>query len=237
MNCKLIFMSILISTFNKQTVKIFHHFTDSQKKNEANKIQAAWSDYKHWPSKAEVKRAALLAWEGHLTTVNDMRIEDMDISDIPLAQMEKLTAIVTVGVEIINLTPTSQLSSILACVKCTVLWLSDMQLSEENTRALVIAMRDRVERVGLGDMDITLLTKYDGRTRCRELWVEGDTRTRHGDRLRSWAANVGWTVTVDTEKWLVTQRAKRKRQGWIHGMGEPLNLPPKRIILDLSSSS
>ena len=71
----------------------------------AAKIQDdGWLRYQ--PSLSEVKTAALLAWEGHLTSLKNMHIVNMDITDIPLAQMEKLTAIVTVGVEIINLTPT-----------------------------------------------------------------------------------------------------------------------------------
>ena len=133
----------------------------------------------------------------------------MDISDIPSDQMDKLVSIVTERVWIYNMTPASRVSSILASVQCTVLGLKDMKLSEENTRALVTAMRDRVQRVWLVSgvtLDIKKLTQYDGRGRCRELRVGYDTRRRLGDRLRVWAADKGWTVTRDDDVWLRMER-------------------------------
>ena len=125
------------------------------RRTEAAKIQADWSDQCHEPSEAEVKRAALLAWEGHLTSVEHLRIVDKSIRDIPRDQMEKLASIVTVGVIINNMTHTDQLGSILASVKCPGLGMEDMELSDTETRALVTAMRDRVERVWLYE-DVTL---------------------------------------------------------------------------------
>ena len=80
---------------------------------------------------------------------------------------------------------------ILASVQCTELVLYDMILmSEENTRALVTAMRDRVQTVVLYavTLDIEELTQYDGRGRCRELQVWDEMRWRYGARLREWAA-------------------------------------------------
>ena len=121
----------------------------------AAKIQKYNSRY-NWlnePSVSEVKNVALLAWEGHLTSLEGMRIMNMDITDIPLAQMKKLTAIFTGnGVLISNITPSSHLSSILAGVKCKKLVLCEMALSEENIRALVTAMRERVKDVLLDNI-------------------------------------------------------------------------------------
>ena len=152
-------------------------------------------------------RAALLAWKGHLTSVECMDIRDMDITDIPLVQVEKLTAIVTERVLIDNMTPSCRLSSILASVQCLKLELNNMKLSEENTRDLFTAMRERVGDVELYNitLDMEQLTKYDGWGRCRELAVGRDTRTRHEDRLRRWAADKGWIVTADVG-WLVMER-------------------------------
>ena len=147
--------------------------TDPQKRTEADRIQAAWSRPSHGPRKTEVERAALLAQEEYLTSVEYMRIENMDISDIPSDQMDKLASIATERVIIDNMTPASRVSSILASVQCTELLLRNMKLSEENTRALVTAMRDRVQTVVLYavTLDIEELTQYDGQGRCRELWV------------------------------------------------------------------
>ena len=127
---------------------------------------------------------------------------NMDISDIPSDQMDKLASIVTQIIGIRNMTPTSRVSSILACVQCPELWLGNMKLSEENTRALVAAMRNRVQTVGqLFVTHIKELTQYDGQGRCRELRVWCDTWTL--GRLRRWAADKRWTVTQDNDVWLL----------------------------------
>ena len=95
--------------------------TDPQKRSEADRIQAAWSQpWGHKARKTEVERAALLAQEEYLTSVKYLDIRDMDISDIPSDQMDKLASIVTSSVWIDNMTPASRVSSILASVQCTV---------------------------------------------------------------------------------------------------------------------
>jgi len=182
---------------------------DPQKKSDVAKIQAALSQESHELSEAEIKRAALLAWEGHLTSVENMRIVNMSITDIPRDHMEKLASIVTETVWIDNMTHGDQLGSILASVKCPVLGLCNMRLNQAETRALVTAMRYRVETVGLYNetLDIEELTRYDGQGRCSVLWVETDnTRVRYRDRLRGWAADKGWTVTRDNDRRLEIKR-------------------------------
>ena len=177
--------------------------------NEAARIQADWSQEYHVPSEAEMKRAALLAWEGHLTSVKYMRIENISITDIPRDHMEKLASIVTGIVRIYNMTHADQLDGILASVKCSELELWRMELSKVETRALVTAMRDRVQKVWLFSgvtLDIEELTQYDGQGRCSVLGVGGDTRERYGDRLRRWAVDKGWTLTEDDKWWLVMKR-------------------------------
>ena len=105
-----------------------------------------------------LKRAVRLAWEGHLTSVEYMDIRDMNIKNIPRGHMEKLASIVTRRVW---MTQADQLGGILARVKCPVLCLRDMELSEVETRALVTAMKERVQRVRLWGvtLDIEELTK------------------------------------------------------------------------------
>ena len=118
--------------------------------------------------------------------------------------MDKLASIVTRIVDIINMTPASRVGSILANVQCPVLSLWNMELSEENTQALVTAMT-RVQGVVLDGvtLDIEELTQYDGQGRCSELWVLYDKRERYRDRLRRWTAHKGWRVTLDNDMWLV----------------------------------
>ena len=180
----------------------------AQMPEEAGKIQAVWSQWSHVPSEAEMKRAALLAWEDHLTSVENMTIENISITDIPRDHMEKLASIVTGIVKIDNMTHADQLGGILASVKCTDLWLWRMELSEAETRALVTAMRDRVQEVELrsrATLDIEELTQYDGQGRCSKLGVWRG-RERYGARLREWTADKGWTVTDDDEYELVMER-------------------------------
>jgi len=176
---------------------------DPQKKSDVDKIQAAWSSESHQPS-AEIKKAALLAWEGHLTSVEFMTIMDKSITDIPRDHMEKLASIITRSVGIVSMTHADQLGSILASVKCPVLGLCNMRLNQAETRALVNAMRDRVEAVGLVSvtLDIGEITQYDGQGRCSVL--VGYNRNR--DWVRGWAAHKGWTVTEDDNMRLEIKR-------------------------------
>ena len=175
-------------------------FTDPQKRNEAERIYVAWSQ-PHCPSKTEVETAAVLAQEEYLTSVKCMKIMNMDISDIPSDQMDKLASIVIETVDIRNMTPASLVSSILASVQCPWLRLYNMELTKADTWTLVTAMRDRVLIVTLWHvpLDIEELSQYDGQGRCRKFRVWGDKRTR--DRLRWWEADKRWTVLVDNGEW------------------------------------
>ena len=152
---------------------------------------------------SEVRRAALLAWEGYITSVKCLNISNLDITDIPVDQMKKLTSIVTERVCIDDITPLSQLGNILTSVKCLVLSLDNMELCEADTRALVTAMRDRVAAVGLCrglTLNIEELTKYDGQGQCSVLRVmDHHFRSRVWARLKKWAAKIGWTWSWDID--------------------------------------
>merc|ERR1711976_73394 len=137
-----------------------------------------------------------------------MGIVNIDISEISSDQLGKLSSIVTDGVVIDNITPSTQLGPILASVQSEWLSLYHVSLSEENTRALVTAMRERVQTVQLSDvtLDLELLADYDGQGHCTKLDVGWDTRDRYGARLRDWAGDRGWRVTQDELGRLVMQR-------------------------------
>ena len=148
------------------------------KRTEANKIRADWSEPSHKPSEAEIRRAALLAWEGRLTSVEWMFIDDINITDIPQDQMENLTSIVKWRVGITNMTHASQLGSILTSIQSTLLWLENMELSKKETQALVITMRDRVKCVMVYNvtLEIEELTLYDCQGHCAGSYVRGVTQ-------------------------------------------------------------
>ena len=140
-----------------------------------------------------------------MSSVKEMNIVNIienivNISEISSDNIGKLTSIVTDEVYINNMTPVSQLGAILASVQSEVLSLQNMSLSEENTRALVTAMRARVQSVVLWNnvtLDLELLAAYDGEGRCTRLELRGDTRAKYETRLRRWAGDKGWAVTED----------------------------------------
>ena len=169
-----------------------------------------WSQELHRPSEDKIKRAALLAWEGNLTSMECMRIKDKSITDIPLDHMEKLASVVTTTVNINMMNHDDQLESILASIKCPVLWLNMMELSDTETQALVTAMKDRVQFVrfwyyGCG-IEIRELLQYDGQGCCS--WIELGVYTRiyYEKKLTRWAADKGWTIKVDNDGGLVMKR-------------------------------
>ena len=181
-------------------------FMDTRR-TEADKIQADWSSVNEWrnPSEAEIRRAALLAWEGHLTSVEFMEILEKSITDIPQDHMERLASVVTSRVSICDKThnlSSNVTCSILASINCPELCLC-MDLAIPETRALVIAMKDRVETLKLGSdvtfLDIEEMTLYDGQGRCSALEVWGNTRDRYGLRLRRWAEDKGWRCRVESD--------------------------------------
>merc|ERR1712110_184589 len=171
---------------------------DVQKETEVDKIQATWSHRYHMPSEAELKTAAQLAQEGYLSTVEFLRIVDKDISEIPSDNIGKLSSIVIHEVNIDNITHSTQLDAILSSAQSAQLYLLNMSLSKENTRALVTSMT-RVEGVYLNGvtLDPELLADYDGQGQCNYLAMFGDTATRYGDRFRRWAVDKGWRVGYD----------------------------------------
>ena len=86
--------------------------------------------------------------------------------------------------------------------------LDNTVLNETETRALVTAMRDRVERVALGGevtLDIEELSEYDGGGTCGGLGVVGETRRRYEARLRSRILS-GWSVSLNDMFALVIER-------------------------------
>ena len=114
-----------------------------------------------------------------------------------------------------TVTHASHLWGILSSVTCSQLWLLGITLSETETRVLVTAMKDQVEAVRLSGvtLDMEEVCLYDGRGRCRDLQLDGDTKAMWGERIRGWSARVGWgglchlTMILDwsRSKWINQQ--------------------------------
>ena len=166
------------------------------------------SDWLEWPSLSMMRLAAQLAWEGHLPSVKEMTLMDIDLSDIRQDHICKLTSIVTNRVWIYNITPAS-LDIILESVRCSKLILWNMRLSEPQTQALVTALTERLEDVMLTEdstLDIQTLFQYNGQGKCLKLMVqiEDDMMERYEERLQRWGAEIGWKVSTDD--WLYMER-------------------------------
>jgi len=193
---------------NGNTINVIDLLSDPKKRFEADKIKEEWRQITHRPTLSEVKQAALLAWEGYLTSLEFMNIRNMDITEILRDQMNNLTSIVTKRVMLENIT-NIELSSILASVTATRLLLLNVELSEEDTRALVTAMRVHLEEVWLENVTLNIeqLCQYEGLGKCRELTVCGDTRRKYESCLRSWAAQKRWILTLDYDEMLMMEKA------------------------------
>ena len=159
------------------------------------------------PSLSMLKLAVQLASEGHLRSVEEVWLKNIDLS--ASVKIEKLASIVTARVVIDNIMPTSLLDIILESVRCSGLSLCNMRLTEPQTRALVTALTKRLVTVTLDysvTLDIQTLCKYKGQGKCQSLEVRYDTRRMYEERLRQWAAEVGWAVKADDFRGLTMTR-------------------------------
>lgn len=185
----------------------FEDKTDKRRISEAYSYIGSRMSESDWledqPSMSMVRLAAQLAWEGHLPSVKNMRLEYMDLSGIPCDQMGKLASKVThkVFIDLINwpstYMPSTHLDIILENIRCQVLLLSNMTLTESQTQALVTAMRDRVENVELHvgvTLDIEALCQYNGQGTCWKLLVKDMVKNdRVSARFKRWKTEVDWS--------------------------------------------
>ena len=151
-----------------------------------------------WPSnppitnKEAVPIAASLIHHGYLTEVNAMRVDNIDLSEVPHAS-SLADVIVTSGFSMSNVT--GNVADIIAKIRCRWISLPDMCLGVPETRALVTAMSNTVREVYLPasmELDCDTLTSYDGRGRCARLHCWGQAWRRYGQQIRGWMENIGW---------------------------------------------
>ena len=164
------------------------------------------------PSQPEIARAASMAHLGHLGTLRNMFLYDVDLSSIPAGHLSSLASCVTGRVSIIN--DVSGLSPLLSSLQCERLCISSKQtLNTEETEAMVRAMERGVERVTLGylgggitTMDIRAFTSYNGAGKCSRVDCRGDKAGRYKKDLVTWAQRNNWNVTVDSLLVIVCKR-------------------------------
>ena len=125
-------------------------------------------------SVAEVTRVARLAHHGFLGPLDELSLDDVNLSSVPADHLASLASCVTVNVNIRNVSG-CDLSTILDSLHCKRLSISRQSLSSEETQALVRAMEAGVENTVLGSRDVTLdieaLAGYSGQGSLTWNWI------------------------------------------------------------------
>ena len=166
----------------------------------ATRIQSLWSDVFYWPCVAEVVCAAALAATGLLTSVQFMRLRNLELpstEDMPsLARVNSWVALDNV---------TGDIGSLVSSLSCTELEISDMELDQAATSSLVRALQYGVKDLGLSygvRLHIQTMLEWDGRGRCGQVRCSGDTRYTYREEMKTWAARVNWSVWEGVGCWL-----------------------------------
>ena len=158
---------------------------------------------------AAITYAASLAHHGLLGSVENLSLNNVDLTSVPAEYLTSLASSVTESVGIKNVSG-CDLVTILDSVKCIGLeyWLGigSQCLSSEETRALVQAMESHVEWLVLSEevtLDIRALMEYSGQGKCRGVWCNDDTAPRYRDKLRTWATSKNWIVRCDNSQFII----------------------------------
>ena len=157
--------------------------------------------------------AASFIHHGNITDeVKSMRLENINLSEV--AHASALADVnVTRDVCIDNVT--GDIAPLISRVKCRALNISKMNLSTEDTAALVLGMQTSVEEVYLGvmglvELDMDTLLTYDGRGHCRGvLYNYNQAMETCGNQLASWAETMGWSVKKYSYSAVIEKKTER----------------------------
>ena len=150
-----------------------------------------------------IRCAASLTHHGLLNGLLTMGMENVDLSSVPTQHLVSLTASVSIGIFIENVSGCN-LHSILASLKCDQVIITNQSLGREETRALVQLMEEEVRGIWrwrglrslyLGDevtLDIEALVEYSGEGVCEEIMLNNKTLARYSKELRTWAKSRNW---------------------------------------------
>ena len=148
---------------------------------------------------AKLQCAAALAATGHLTWVQYMTLEDLELpssEDIPslVAQLSGVVDLSNVKGDLVPL---------LTSLNGNVLTLRDMALDEAATRGLLEALQHGVRSLlleGSVTLHLPTLLKYNGGGKCHTLGCFDDSRSTLLPQLTAWAEGVGWDGRRDDEE-------------------------------------
>ena len=127
-----------------------------------------------------------------------LRLQNIDLSPVPIEHLESLADCVTGNVWIENVSGCQQIVSILKHIYCVSdLWSSNQSLGKEETQALVQAMESGVGDVELlrdVTLDIKAFTEYSGQGFWREVTLRNNTVAKYREELRTWERTRNWRV-------------------------------------------
>ena len=149
---------------------------------------------------AKLQCAAALAATGHLTLVQCMRLEDLELpnsEDIPslVAQLSRVVRLSNVTGDLVPLLTSLNGDEL-------TLRLTDMALDEAATRGLLEALQHGVRSLlleGSVTLHLPTLIKYNGGGKCDTLGCFDTSRNTLLPQLTAWAEGVGWDGRRDDE--------------------------------------
>ena len=162
---------------------------------------------------AELNSAIQLAKDGYLHSMRSLVLKYLNLSGISNDDLKLVAGMVTESVVLWNITHTNQLSDILGNVNCQSVILKKIALTAEETKDLVTAMKNCVEKIEFG-WEVSLENQefcsyFDaGSGKCQMIKLAGDTRTNYGDNIKNAAEGVDWTVTKDQNGILILKGKK-----------------------------
>ena len=136
---------------------------------------------------------ASLAHHGLLGPVEQMKLCDVDLSQVPTQHLDSLASHVTRHLQIENITGLD-LVSFMKSLKCEKFCIVKMSLEGVGTQTLVQALESRIERLVLKDviLDHEALTEYSGQGLCGDIRLYDDTADRYRGDLQTWTRSIKW---------------------------------------------
>lgn len=179
------------------------------------------------PTPQEIACAASLAQRGLLDdgAIGWMWLQSIDLSSVPSAHLASLVSHATVllelkdvsGCDLARLLDSVLLQKPEAGSTFEGLYISEMSLGTEETKALVRAMETRVEKMTLGNsgemsLDLRSLMEYSGRGKCAQLTLYNQTASKYIKDITTWGAIRGWIVDTDTYSYLLESNKRMRQQ-------------------------
>ena len=144
------------------------------------------------PSLAEIKCGASLAYQGLLSSVEILWLDNVNLASVPNQHLDSLISCVTGTLVIQNIS--GHLVTALNSGKSRALDIKYQRLGRDETQALVRALETRVKDLHLEGvtLNITALTKYSGQGRCRLVSCVNSDIVKQRKKLKTWAERKHW---------------------------------------------